>query len=522
MAAVFLDNQIFYAPPIALGATRIDHHALPRYADVSAAISETPPIPPASQNAKDPRHGSPGDSPDDALLITDSESNCGDPGDDDDRSDITFPSLDELLTAPFSRVAATADKHDSATSSISDDRDVNEPSITEAEPNDESASTQHQQSRTLQCSPTPLPASLRTSHEEKDQPIPASSCRPPHEPARSRSIGDTESPQATEDDLLHHPWSPHNTLSESVEIDCSSVPSQPSTKPSDNAESLHSAQDEGQGGTLYRDSANAKSAMQSSANQALVSPQRVLGPHQHRDTDDEEVYRPTEGSDAEHSQDDVRPRLRKRRRVNVSNPLTSGTAAQQTHQEETVKDAKFEEWPLENAVFKRVTLDGIATFQLQFSWDPCLDQDRHRVRSSIAVARSQGSPKPTLRRARYTPQDDAKICQLKEQGLSWLAIAKQLPGRSAPAIEARYYAKLKPSPSLQRQRRHNTPQTPVVDDSNGVEWDVEEISNHRKSDSGGLEFPVKWKGGDETWEPFEYVAETEALDKYEHLHGQLA
>lgn len=52
--------------------------------------------------------------------------------------------------------------------------------------------------------------------------------------------------------------------------------------------------------------------------------------------------------------------------------------------------------------------------------------------------------------------------------------------------------------------------------------DVEEISNHRKPDGGGLEFLVKWKGGDETWEPSEYVAETEALDKHERLHGQLA
>src|SRR4051794_14251831 len=92
---------------MALGATRMGHHALARYADVSAAISETPPIPPALQNAHDSRHSSPGDSPDDALLISDSESNCGDPGDDDDRSDITFPSLDELLTAPFNRVTAT-------------------------------------------------------------------------------------------------------------------------------------------------------------------------------------------------------------------------------------------------------------------------------------------------------------------------------------------------------------------------------------------------------------------------------
>jgi hypothetical protein len=34
-----------------------------------------------------------------------------------------------------------------------------------------------------------------------------------------------------------------------------------------------------------------------------------------------------------------------------------------------------------------------------------------------------------------------------------------------------------------------------------------------------LEFLVKWKRGDETWDPFQNVAETEALGKYERLHG---
>jgi len=61
----------------------------------------------------------------------------------------------------------------------------------------------------------------------------------------------------------------------------------------------------------------------------MVSRQRVLGPRRHHDTDDEEVYRLFEDSDAEHSQDDVRPRRCKRRRVDVSTPAAGGTAAQQ-------------------------------------------------------------------------------------------------------------------------------------------------------------------------------------------------
>ncbi len=30
---------------------------------------------------------------------------------------------------------------------------------------------------------------------------------------------------------------------------------------------------------------------------------------------------------------------------------------------------------------------------------------------------------------------------------------------------------------------------------------------------------MKWRGGEETWEPYE-MAETEALDEHERLHGQ--
>jgi hypothetical protein len=51
----------------------------------------------------------------------------------------------------------------------------------------------------------------------------------------------------------------------------------------------------------------------------------------------------------------------------------------------------------------------------------------------------------------------------------------------------------------------------VVDDDAGEEeWEVEEICD-RELDDGGL----KLLG----WEPYENVAETEALDEYERLHG---
>ena len=128
--------------------------------------------------------------------------------------------------------------------------------------------------------------------------------------------------------------------------------------------------------------------------------------------------------------------------------------------------------------------------------------------------------KPTSRKARYTPEDDIKSRQLKEQGLSWIAIAKHFPGRTAGAIEVRYYTKLRTG---SRQICDDSRAvSPVFGDDGGEEeWEVEKIWGDRRLDDGGLELLVKWKGGEETWEPYKNVAETEALDEYETLHGQV-
>ncbi|KAK3694839.1 hypothetical protein B0T22DRAFT_437889 [Podospora appendiculata] len=364
------------------------------------------------------------------------------------------------------------------------------------------------------------------------------------------------------------------------------------TETGDDKDCLPSARrSRGREGTLCRDSADegdsdedelagAEPPVQPSDSQDRNSG-RDIGRHRHCDTNDEEDYRPIEDSDAEHSWDDdvVQPPRRKRRRISTSILASGGTAAQQqTHyadsrsrqiqrsfqppkrriqrsipsppsswgsilEEETVKApvAKFEEWPVSDAVFKRVTLDGVQTIQLQFTWVPCAKHGkgyhetenqgsaspakRHRparqgskrsTKDEDTTANSKSAP----RRQRYTPQDDAKICQLKDQGLSWLAIAEQFPGRSPGAIEQRYYTKLQTNPTHGAPQLCDDPQTPlVVDNAGEEEWEVEEICNYRKPEDGGLEFLVKWKGGDETWEPFENVAETEVLDKYERFHG---
>jgi hypothetical protein len=40
------------------------------------------------------------------------------------------------------------------------------------------------------------------------------------------------------------------------------------------------------------------------------------------------------------------------------------------------------------------------------------------------------------------------------------------------------------------------------------------FSNHRTLDGSRQEYKVKWETGEETWEPFENVNETAALQEY--------
>ncbi|KAL2128349.1 hypothetical protein VTI74DRAFT_9290 [Chaetomium olivicolor] len=129
------------------------------------------------------------------------------------------------------------------------------------------------------------------------------------------------------------------------------------------------------------------------------------------------------------------------------------------------------------------------------------------------------------RRTRYTSEDDAKIRQMKKQGLSWLAITKHLPGRTVGAIEVRYRSKLKTADLSRNGARQlcdcSRALSPVSDDADEEEdWEVDEICGHRRLDNRSVELLVKWKGGEKIWEPSKNVSETEALDRYERLHGQ--
>jgi len=109
MATVLLDHQIFYTPLVMAGATRTSHNVSAQNADASAAISGAPLHPPPLEDVYDPRRSGLGDSTDAAVVISDNESNCDDfDNSDDDRSNTTIPSPDELLTTFSNSAAATS------------------------------------------------------------------------------------------------------------------------------------------------------------------------------------------------------------------------------------------------------------------------------------------------------------------------------------------------------------------------------------------------------------------------------
>jgi hypothetical protein len=50
---------------------------------------------------------------------------------------------------------------------------------------------------------------------------------------------------------------------------------------------------------------------------------------------------------------------------------------------------------------------------------------------------------------------------------------------------------------------------------------VDRICGHRGLPGGSVELLVNWEDGEETWEPYENMTETKALDEYERLHGRV-
>ncbi|KAI5465104.1 hypothetical protein BGZ63DRAFT_169798 [Mariannaea sp. PMI_226] len=164
--------------------------------------------------------------------------------------------------------------------------------------------------------------------------------------------------------------------------------------------------------------------------------------------------------EGEQSDYDDRQRSRKRRRVSkLSTGNTSWTTRRDDRsrasriprpaslQPRSLEDegavlAKFEEWPLENVVLKRVTQHGKTTFQIQFDWTLCTEHGQ------VGKAKRTSAPK-----AKYTPQEDALLIKLKRsrEKLTWPEIHQRFNeafpegDRSQGCLQVRYSTKLKRS-----------------------------------------------------------------------------
>ncbi|KXX74185.1 hypothetical protein MMYC01_210519 [Madurella mycetomatis] len=322
MATVCLDDQIFCTPPVAAGPKLTSRSALSRNGDLSANVSRAPFHLPPLQDAHDSRRGGPGDSPDDAVLISDSESDCDDS--DDGRSETAFLSLEELLAAPHnemqSNCVAGTDEGIDAPPGASGDDDVKEPWATGgADPDDESVPAQRQQSHSLECSPASSSASPRALHAELDEPVPASRrslqcagvpCRQglgcPRHPNLSTKVyrqpRHAEEPSAKADNPLYHPQAPPGGSSDTGEteqlLNSHSLPRKAtcSIETGDSKDCLHPARSGSREGTLCRDEGNKSNSAtpeptpQPPDSQGRIGRQRdIMGDH---NTNFKEDHRP--------------------------------------------------------------------------------------------------------------------------------------------------------------------------------------------------------------------------------------
>ncbi|EAQ84068.1 predicted protein [Chaetomium globosum CBS 148.51] len=160
------------------------------------------------------------------------------------------------------------------------------------------------------------------------------------------------------------------------------------------------------------------------------------------------------------------PKRRQSQR-SISKPQSSGGPALEEKTDEAAL-ASFEEWPLE-AVLKRVLVDGAATFQVEFTWNPCANHGRN------------DHPSETQRR--------------KSPAGRTSSTARALPSRVASMTE----------------------------EVQGEEYfKVEDIQDRRRGEDG-WEYLVKWAGyrhKHNTWEPAAHFEQCpEILQEFHQRKG---
>ncbi|RYP49032.1 hypothetical protein DL768_005172 [Monosporascus sp. mg162] len=452
MANVSLDSSIFFTPLVAADRKLTNRHLLARN----------------------------GDSSDDVVLV--SSNNESDYGDlDDDLSDIYFPPSKELCQ-PARRdnvepgnVAGAADTSINATSG--DDGNTKELLVTDgADPDDRSAPSQQQQTRGLERSPAPpsAPALPQPSSSpgvmqvEEDQPVPiagaackAGQASDPEGTTRSKTAEEISCtiPPGVETQHLPSPG-------------CLTAPSPPRPEDSTHRKSTphrNSPKSGWRNAALrygvcrFSDTASVDSSNKDEA-ETVQKSENHDNPRRHlRRRRRDGMYHPPEGNKREQDEEDDDTRRQPRKRRKMSSPsrtaLQTGrtrldgrfsrTAAPSHHDKSEYQHqagnppagtastvlcslkfpaikkgvvqapmAKYEEWPLGNAVPKRTTVNDLAAFQLQFTWDSCVNHGHEK----LPVKRRPCTKRSTATRVTFTPDEDDLLINPKSQGLPWRKI----------------------------------------------------------------------------------------------------
>lgn len=119
-------------------------------------------------------------------------------------------------------------------------------------------------------------------------------------------------------------------------------------------------------------------------------------------------------------------------------------------------------------------------------WDDCLIKPMPPI-CGLTGDDLQWIPWPSqyalIERARYTSEEDKRLIELKESGLSWREIAGQFPGRSRVELQDRYEAKLRPPPLPGRRSAEWTTEDNkllISGRDNGLKWkEIAEVFQRR-------------------------------------------
>lgn len=202
--------------------------------------------------------------------------------------------------------------------------------------------------------------------------------------------------------------------------------------------------------------------------------------------------------------------------------------------------AEYHETPF-SGVIKRTTIGRDIYYSLEFksnALSACFPQVMSLLASkSPAVAPNAIANSKTLSsRERYTSDDDKKIICLKNKGLTWEEIADQFPGRSSKALHVRYSTKLRGKRPARQGRRRNvttrgrkdvrqaspTPLATEGESDGDEEWPLTKITKSRTMHDGSVQYRVCWENGAKTWEPYDILKETRALEEYESSRSSAA